>query len=898
MGLFDLMKKISVTLSVLLLLIFSPFGDTESESVSVSGLNVDIDGNEQFDALTDGLLILRSMFGLTGTSLITGAVASDAVYTDAEDIQARITELGNRLDIDNNGNVDALTDGLIILRYLFGLTGDTLTNGVVAPDAGTVSATDIESHLESLTSLNNYDIYLLDPTPDPEHITGIYHPKHCYYIRDVDGDQESRWLWDAGLTDEQKLANYTDSQSITLTNGETVTAECIGDYELGFGPNLESGSAGDANALGIYGVSQYLRIWDELEIRPLPQAGIWGQWIQGVASHPYFPMDSIEGGLFSDDKMGRSKYPKYMAGAATHLYSGNSTKFGWGFYEKRVPCDYLGGVQIANKLLYPPNLLAFDENQEEHADDGGLFFGHGWMALPMVGGKTRENWTPATNIDGEGIVRDVSSGKLTWTFFVDAKNFSGPLLAFMPEFFYRRLNKFNALEILAHVWEEGESTDTEFLNKVKDYFADRITEAEFESILKEQSWYVDGVENFDEEAGGDYIVRKKDSLAFNPSPRVGLGDERYGSKGLTYTDGTGTMYLKTFLPKIPDNNNIEPFSLSGRSYGVEYYNNFVEFFNSEDIQSVNLDITSFTTALEASSSESELPAGTIVHDRAPFDEILWTKDNIRDANGDPVPNKLSFEASVDVMIEEINKGSNVYWDWKNNANRMPSEYYKVTPADNSEDYIFERVSESDVPETLKLYRHSNKENVISLMPHVKTTEDEEFIASVKSDMKEIFDADLDYMDFSCRICVEVDGCDNTLYTAILDDGSKVDYRWYRFKDQPTFITLKKEFPDIYTNDYLNTLQEKIEHIHSNWQNNIDFLSRPASAQSYDVNLVEIDNGLIMEPPAGKEIGWVPIAVSVEMPGKNWQRELNYWDGPLSRENWDGEGSEAYKIRGW
>ena len=158
MGLFDLMKKILVTLSVLLLLIFSSFGETESESVSVSGsgsgLNVDIDGNEQFDALTDGLLILRSMFGLTGTSLISGAVASDAVYTDAEDIQSRITGLGNRLDIDNNGTVDALTDGLIILRYLFGLTGDTLTNGVVAADAQRVSATDIESHIETLTSLD------------------------------------------------------------------------------------------------------------------------------------------------------------------------------------------------------------------------------------------------------------------------------------------------------------------------------------------------------------------------------------------------------------------------------------------------------------------------------------------------------------------------------------------------------------------------------------------------------------------------------------------------------------------------------------------------------------------------------------------------------------------------
>ena len=894
------MQKIFITVVASLLIVFSTFGETESESSQIlsstvsSGSNLDIDGNGRFDALTDGLLVLRSMFGLTGAPLISGVVAADAVYTDAEDIQSRITGLGNLLDIDNNGNVDALTDGLIILRYFFGLTGDTLIKDVVASDAQRLSATDIESHMASLNSLNDYDFYLLEPTPDPEHITGIYHPKHCFFTRDVNGEQESRWLWDAGLTDEQKIATYTESQSITLTNGETVIAECVSDYEMSFGTKFSSGTADAANDVGVYGVSQYLRIWDELDVRPLAQAGIWGQWISANGQHPYFPMDSIEGGLFSDDKMGRSKYPKYMAGAATHLYSGNSSKYGWGFYEKRVPCDYLGGIQLANKLLYPPNLLAFDENQEEYADAGGLFFGHGWMALPMIGGKKRENWTSRGLDDAS---RDVNSGKLTWTFFVDAKNFSGPLTAFVPEFFYRRLNKFNALEILSHVWEEGESTDTEFLNKVKDYIADRITEDEFESLLKEQSWYVDGVEDYDYSSGYDYVVRKKDSLAFNPSGGMPLGSERDPSIGLTFTDDTGTMYLKTFLPKIPDNNNIEPFALSGRSYGVEHYNNFIDFFNSPDIPSVNFDTTSYTTALKNKKYEGP-SAGSIVYDEDETGDNWWKRDNIKDANGDPVPNKLSFEASVDVMIEEINNGSNVYWDWKNNANRMPSEYYKVTPADNPEDYIFERVSESDVPETLKLYRHSNKENMISLMPHVKTTEDEELIANVKSDMQELFDAEIDYMDFSCRICVEEDGCDNTLYTATLDDGSKVDYRWYRFKDQPTFITLKKEFPDIYTADYLNALQEKIEHMHSNWQNNIDFLSRPASAQSYDVNLVEIDNGLIMEPPAGKEIGWVPIAVSVEMPGKNWQRELNYRDGPLSRDNWDGTGSEAYQIRGW
>ena len=36
------------------------------------------DGNNSIDALTDGLLILRAMFGLTGTSVTGGAVGGGA----------------------------------------------------------------------------------------------------------------------------------------------------------------------------------------------------------------------------------------------------------------------------------------------------------------------------------------------------------------------------------------------------------------------------------------------------------------------------------------------------------------------------------------------------------------------------------------------------------------------------------------------------------------------------------------------------------------------------------------------------------------------------------------------------------------------------------------------------
>ena len=45
---------------------------------------------------------------------------------------------------------DALTDGLLTLRYLFGLQGDTLINGVVAEDATRKTAEEIEAHLETL----------------------------------------------------------------------------------------------------------------------------------------------------------------------------------------------------------------------------------------------------------------------------------------------------------------------------------------------------------------------------------------------------------------------------------------------------------------------------------------------------------------------------------------------------------------------------------------------------------------------------------------------------------------------------------------------------------------------------------------------------------------------------
>ena len=54
------------------------------------------------------------------------------------------------LDVDANGEVDALTDGLLLLRSMFGSTDDILTTGVVSPDATVSGATAIDSYITSI----------------------------------------------------------------------------------------------------------------------------------------------------------------------------------------------------------------------------------------------------------------------------------------------------------------------------------------------------------------------------------------------------------------------------------------------------------------------------------------------------------------------------------------------------------------------------------------------------------------------------------------------------------------------------------------------------------------------------------------------------------------------------
>ena len=74
---------------------------------TTSADSLDIDGSGHYDALTDGLLLLRGLFGLNGDSLISYAVSEGAAYTSAADISARIESVSEIVDVDADGRSDA-----------------------------------------------------------------------------------------------------------------------------------------------------------------------------------------------------------------------------------------------------------------------------------------------------------------------------------------------------------------------------------------------------------------------------------------------------------------------------------------------------------------------------------------------------------------------------------------------------------------------------------------------------------------------------------------------------------------------------------------------------------------------------------------------------------------------
>ena len=101
-------------------------------------LAFDIDGNGSCDGTTDAALTFRYMSGLRGAALIRGIpFSSGASRTEAADIATYLDGLAAGispvLDIDGDGKVNPLTDGLLFWRYAISPSASVLTTAIRAP---------------------------------------------------------------------------------------------------------------------------------------------------------------------------------------------------------------------------------------------------------------------------------------------------------------------------------------------------------------------------------------------------------------------------------------------------------------------------------------------------------------------------------------------------------------------------------------------------------------------------------------------------------------------------------------------------------------------------------------------------------------------------------------------
>ena len=108
----------------------------------------DVDENLEAKPLTDGLLVIRHLFGFSGESLTSGAVSGEANRGSSEVIAGYLTDANSELDIDGDGESKPLTDGLLLIRYLFGFSGDSLVSGAIGEGAERDTADEVEAYIE------------------------------------------------------------------------------------------------------------------------------------------------------------------------------------------------------------------------------------------------------------------------------------------------------------------------------------------------------------------------------------------------------------------------------------------------------------------------------------------------------------------------------------------------------------------------------------------------------------------------------------------------------------------------------------------------------------------------------------------------------------------------------
>jgi hypothetical protein len=189
-----------------------------------------------------------------------------------------------------------------------------------------------------------------------------------------------------------------------------------------------------------YGVSLYATAWPLLD-HPLRdfQIGLASIWIvpdnrtinepllpTGTVARDHWPergpsyrdvFETIEGGLgfWASTRFGCTT-AKFRMNGTPDGYNHEISSPGWSFQgsTEALRPDQMGIAQLSPHLLVPPDGLTFASGT------CGELFGYAWMALPLTAAKSSTAGLP------------IPTGNQSWTLFVNAGNFKGPVAFYTP----------------------------------------------------------------------------------------------------------------------------------------------------------------------------------------------------------------------------------------------------------------------------------------------------------------------------------------------------------------------------------------------------------------------------------------------------------------------------------
>ena len=233
------------------------------------------------------------------------------------------------------------------------------------------------------------------------------------------------------LTPQGAAGAPVPQQTAATAGVVTAHAEGLHGY-IGFGHEKLPAGGGYTAGMGFYAA-----VWPLVD-RPLAdfQIGLPSSWIQPDNSDnkdkPLAPegtlarqwkergptwasvFQTVEGGLgYWAGNHFRYGPPKFSMNATPQCYDYEVGSPGWSFFydNQALPDNRLGIAQLSNRLLIPPDALPFQGRPN------GEFLGYSWMALPFT----------------DPSAEDPPTGDQSWTCFLNAANFKGPIAYYIPE---------------------------------------------------------------------------------------------------------------------------------------------------------------------------------------------------------------------------------------------------------------------------------------------------------------------------------------------------------------------------------------------------------------------------------------------------------------------------------